>query len=134
MALLEMGYDNLDTDMHVKGVCVDFDRFLADLDFTAGTTDKKDDGFPTEAYHAQMENILMGTGLGRLKLPLFFSVVLNEWDSMLGFDYRFMFLAVDKEFFKQIRHEYAIDGDIAEKCLSADTDVIVVYTGMTKLD
>ena len=31
MGLLEMGYSDPNTDFHVEGVCVDFDRFLADL-------------------------------------------------------------------------------------------------------
>ena len=33
MGLLEMGYSDPNTDLHVEGVCVDFDRFLADLDW-----------------------------------------------------------------------------------------------------
>ena len=41
---------------------------------------------------------------------------------------------VDKDFFRQIYHEYEIDKEIVRKCLSADTDVIVVYTGMTRID
>ncbi len=51
-----------------------------------------------------------------------------------GFNYRFTFLVVDKEFFRQIYHEYEIDKEIVRKCLSADTDVIVVYTGVTRVD
>ncbi|HCU3075557.1 TPA: hypothetical protein OUN49_003641 [Clostridioides difficile] len=134
MGLLEMGYSDPNTDLHVEGVCVDFDRFLADLESVAGTTDDKCEEFPTEAYHAHMEDILTEAGLGRLKLPLLFSVVLDEWLSIHGFNYRFTFLVVDKDFFRQIYHEYEIDKEIVRKCLSADTDIIVVYTGMTRID
>jgi len=134
MGLLEMGYSDPNTDLHVEGVCVDFDRFLADLESVAGTTDDKCEEFPTEAYHAHMEDILIEAGLGRLKLPLLFSVVLDEWLSIHGYNYRFSFLVVDKDFFRQIHHEYEIDKEIVRKCLSADTDVIVVYTGMTRID
>ena len=67
-----MGYSDPNTDLHVEGVCVDFDRFLADLESVAGTTDDKCEEFPTEAYHAHMEDILTEAGLGRLKLPLLF--------------------------------------------------------------
>ena len=112
---------------------MNFDRFLADLESVAGTTDDKCEEFPTEAYHAHMEDILTEAGLGRLKLPLLFSVVLDEWLSIHGFNYRFTFLVVDKDFFRQIYHEYEIDKDIARKCLSRDTDCIVVYTGMTRI-
>ena len=69
-----------------------------------------------------------------MKLPLLFSVVLDEWLSIHGFNYRFTFLVVDKDFFRQIYHEYEIDKEIVRKCLSADTDVIVVYTGVTRID
>ena len=100
MGFLEMGYSDPNTDFHVEGVCVDFDRFLADLESVAGTTDDKCEEFPTEAYHARMEDILTEAGLGRLKLPLLFSVVLDEWLSIHGFNYRFTFLVVDKEFFR----------------------------------
>lgn len=134
MGLLEMGYSDPTADLHVEGVCVDFDRFLADLKSVAGTTDDKCEEFPTEAYHAHMEDILTEAGLGRLKLPLLFSVVLDEWLSIHGFNYRFTFLVVDKDFFRQIYHEYEIDKDIARKCLSRDTDCIVVYTGVTRVD
>lgn len=72
MGLLEMGYSDPTADLHVEGVCVDFDRFLADLESVAGTTDDKCEEFPTEAYHAHMEDILTEAGLGRLKLPLLF--------------------------------------------------------------
>ena len=41
MGLLEMGYSDPTADLHVEGVCVDFDRFLADLESVAGTTDDK---------------------------------------------------------------------------------------------
>lgn len=54
MGLLEMGYSDPTADLHVEGVCVDFDRFLADLESVAGTTDDKCEEFPTEAYHAHM--------------------------------------------------------------------------------
>ena len=70
MGLLEMGYSDPNIDLHVEGVCVDFDRFLADLESVAGTTDDKCEEFPTEAYHVHMEDILTEAGLGRLKLPL----------------------------------------------------------------
>ena len=84
MGLLEMGYSDPTADLHVEGVCVDFDRFLADLESVAGTTDDKCEEFPTEAYHAHMEDILTEAGLGRLKLPLLFSVVLDEWLSFMA--------------------------------------------------
>ena len=63
MGFLEMGYSDPNTDFHVEGVCVDFDRFLADLESVAGTTDDKCEEFPTEAYHAHMEDILTEAGL-----------------------------------------------------------------------
>lgn len=66
MGLLEMGYSDPTADLHVEGVCVDFDRFLADLESVAGTTDDKCEEFPTEAYHAHMEDILTEAGLGKL--------------------------------------------------------------------
>ena len=50
MGLLEMGYSDPNTDLHVEGVCVDFGRFLEDLESVAGTTDDKCEEFPTEAY------------------------------------------------------------------------------------
>ena len=68
MGFLEMGYSDPNTDFHVEGVCVDFDLFIADLESVAGTTDDKCEEFPTEAYHARMEDILTEAGLGRLKL------------------------------------------------------------------
>ena len=45
MGLLEMGYSDPTADLHVEGVCVDFDRFLADLESVAGTTDDKCEEF-----------------------------------------------------------------------------------------
>ena len=129
-----MGYMDHISCVHFEGVCVEFDRFCADLESVACTTDDKCEECPAEAYHAHMEDILTEAGLGRLKLPLLFSVVLDEWLSIHGFNYRFTFLVVDKDFFRQIYHEYEIDKDIVRKCLSADTDVIVVYTGVTRVD
>ena len=72
MGLLEMGYSDPNIDLHVEGVCVDFDRFLADLESVAGTTDDKCEEFPTEAYHVHMEDILTEAGL-----PLYFNMFIN---------------------------------------------------------
>ena len=50
MGLVEMGYVDPTADLHVEGDCVDFDRFLADLESVAGTTDDKCEEFPTEPF------------------------------------------------------------------------------------
>ena len=64
IGLLEMGYSDPTADLHVEGVCVDFDRYLSDLESVAGTTDDKYEDCPTGAYHASMEDNLTETGLG----------------------------------------------------------------------
>ena len=79
MGLLEMGYSDPNTDFHVEGVCVDFDRFLADLESVAGTTDDKCEEFPTEAYHAHMEDILTEAGLTPLEINRFFYTQISDW-------------------------------------------------------
>ncbi len=82
-----MGYSDPTADLHVEGVCVDFDRFLADLESVAGTTDDKCEEFPTEAYHAHMEDILT-SGTWEIETSVALSVVLDEWLSIYGFNYR----------------------------------------------
>ena len=53
--------------------------------------------------------------------------------NLLGCLFRYTFLVMDREHFRQACREYEIDKDIARKCLSRDTNCIVVYTGMTRI-
>ena len=67
----------------------------------------------------------MGTTLAMTLFTPESMFVCNLGDSRIYFS--------DGEHFRQVCREYEIDKDIARKCLSRDTDCIVVYTGMTRV-
>ena len=128
-----MGYSDPNTDLHVEGVCVDFDRFLADLESVAGTTDDKCEEFPTEAYHAHMEDILTEAGLGRLKLPLLFFRRADEWLShSWGSTTALRSLWWIRIFSDRYTMNMRLIKEIVVKMPFADTDVIVVLYGRSK--
>ena len=135
MGYLEIHYEPECTDSVLTCIGLGYGKFLSDLAFTADSEYKQDDDYPEALFHKRMSDLLEDLAEDYLEMPLLFSVELpDEWLSIHGFNYRFTFLVVDKDFFRQIHHEYEIDKDIVRKCLSADTDVIVVYTGVTSVD
>lgn len=123
------------TELNETVICVglEFQKFLSDLYFTTGGYEKSED-YPEEAFHDKLADLLEKYGEEKLELPLLFSVELDEYMSMTGFSYRFTFLAIDKKSFKQICHEYKLDKETKRKCLSKDTDFIVIYAGMSQQD
>lgn len=134
MAYLEMDITDLSGKLCARAVGLGIDRFLADLDFTANGAYEDCDGFPLASFHDKMKGVLDAYTEGRLKLPYLFSVNLDRKMSMLGCPHRYTFLVVDKAFFKRLRREYGVDRETLDKCLSHDTDFIVLYTGMSRQD
>lgn len=133
---LKLGLEStLRTELNEKVICVglEFQKFLTDLYFTTGGYEKFED-YPEEVFHDKLCNLLEKYGKEKLELPLLFSVELDEYMSMTGFSYRFTFLAIDKESFKQVCREYKLDKETKRKCFSKDTDFIVIYTGMSQQD
>ncbi len=133
---LELGLEStLLTELNETVSCVglEFQKFLTDLYFTTGGYEKSDD-YPEEVFHDKLCDLLEKYGEEKLTLPLLFSVELDEYMSMTGFSYRFTFLVIDKESFKQVCHEYKLDKETKRKCFSKDTDFIVIYTGMSQQD
>ena len=90
--------------------------------------------YPETLFHERMSDLLEDLAEDYLEMPLLFSVELPaHMANLLGCLFRYTFLVMDREHFRQICREYEIDKDIARKCLSRDTDCIVVYTGMTRI-
>lgn len=90
--------------------------------------------YPETLFHERMSDLLEDLAEDYLEMPLLFSVELPvHMANLLGCLFRYTFLVMDREHFRQVCREYEIDKDIARKCLSRDTDCIVVYTGMTRI-
>lgn len=132
MGYLQMNLTNLDEDIHTTGICLRYENFLADLDLTADSGFEQEDEYPTERFHEIMENVLENIGADSQRLPLIFTVLLDSEMSFMGCSYCYTFIVMDKSLFMQTDHDYAIDEDTLKKCLSKDTDCIVIYAGMNR--
>lgn len=132
MGYLKMDLTNLDEGFHVSGVCLRYENFLADLDFTADSGFEQEDEYPTERFHEKMGNVLESIGADSQRLPLIFTVLLNSEMSFMDCAYSYTFIVMDKSLFMQTYHDYEIDEDTLSKCLSEDTDCIVFYAGMSR--
>ena len=123
MGYLEIHYEPECTGSVLTCIGLGYGKFLSDLAFTAETL-----------FHERMSDLLEDLAEDYLEMPLLFSVELPvHMANLLGCLFRYTFLVMDREHFRQVCREYEIDKDIARKCLSRDTDCIVVYTGMTRI-
>lgn len=131
MGYLKMDLTNLEENFHVSGICLRYENFLADLNFTADSSFEKRDEYPVECFHEKMGDILKNIGESKQKFPLLFSVCLDSGMSFLDCSYRYTFIVMEKALFKRTRHDYEIDKDTLHKCFSKKTDCIVLYVGMS---
>lgn len=132
MGYLQMDLTNLDEDTHISGVCLRYENFLADLEFTADSSFEQEDEYPTERFHEKMENVLANIGTDSQRLPLIFTVMLDSAMSFTGCSYGYTFIVMNKSCFMQTDHDFAIDEDTLNECLSKDTDCILLYIGMNR--
>ena len=134
MGYLEIHYEPECTDSVLTCIGLGYGKFLSDLAFTADGEYKQDDDYPETLFHKRMSELLEDLAEDYLEMPLLFSVELPaHMANLLGCLFRYTFLVMDREHFRQVCRECEIDKDIARKCLSRDTDCIVVYTGMTRI-
>ena len=120
MGYLEIHYEPECTDSVLTCIGLGYGKFLSDLAFTADSEYKQDDDYPEALFHKRMSDLLEDLAEAHMA-------------NLLGCLFRYTFLVMDKEHFRKVCREYEIDKDIARKCLSRDTDCIVVYTGMTRI-
>ena len=56
MGYLQMQLMNETTETSTIGICLNIDKFYADLDFTANSDFEKWDEYPFERFHERMRN------------------------------------------------------------------------------
>ena len=85
MGYLQMQLMNETTETSTIGICLNIDKFYADLDFTANSDFEKWDEYPFERFHERMREILEEMENKQQELPLLFSIPLDEEMSFLIF-------------------------------------------------
>ena len=133
MGYLQMQLMNETTEKNTKGICLNIDRFFADLDFTANSDFEKWDEYPIERFHEKMSRILEEVEHKQQELPLLFSIPLDEEMSFLECTYCYNFIVVDKNLFQHTQHEFELDIEALEVCRNEDIDCIVLYLGMNTI-
>lgn len=133
MGYLQMQLMNETTEKNTKGICLNIDRFFADLDFTANSDFEKWDEYPFERFHEKMSRILEEVEHKQQELPLLFSIPLDEEMSFLECTYCYNFIMVDKNLFQHTQHEFELDIEALEVCRNEDIDCIVLYLGMNTI-
>ena len=102
---------NETTETITIGICLNIDKFYADLDFTANSDFEKWDEYPIERFHEKMR------------------VILEEM-SFLNITFCYNFIVMDKALFLHTQHEFELDSEALEVCRNEDIGCVVLYLGM----
>ena len=92
MGYLQMQLMNETTETSTIGICLNIDKFYADLDFTANSDFEKWDEYPFERFHERMREILEEMENKQQELPLLFSIPLDEEMSFLNITFCYNFI------------------------------------------
>ena len=131
MSYLEMKLRNEENKTSTNGICLNFGKFLADLDFSTNTEYYKWDEYPIERYHQKMSEVLEKIDHKKQKLPLLISISLDEEMFFLSSTLSYQFIILDKPMFMRMEHEYELDKEALEICRNEDMDCIAIYMGMS---
>ncbi|CCL28019.1 TPA: hypothetical protein ACSVPQ_001590 [Clostridioides difficile] len=131
MSYLEMKLRNEENKTSTNGICLNFGKFLADLDFSTDTEYYKWDEYPIERYHEKMSEVLEKIDHKKQKLPLLISISLDEEMAFLSSTLSYQFIIMDKPMFMRMEHEYELDKEALKICKNEDMDCIVIYMGMS---
>ncbi|VFC16177.1 conjugative transposon protein [Clostridioides difficile] len=99
MGYLQMQLMNETTETSTISICLNIDKFYADLDFTANSDFEKWDEYPFERFHERMREILEEMENKQQELPLLFSIPLDEEMSFLNIKFCYNFIVMDKALF-----------------------------------
>ena len=130
MGYLQMQLMNETTETITIGICLNIDKFYADLDFTANSDFEKWDEYPIERFHEKMRVILEEMENKQQELPLLFSIPLDEEMSFLKITFCYNFIVMDKALFLHTQHEFELDSEALEVCRNEDIGCVVLYLGM----
>ncbi|HCQ6233802.1 TPA: hypothetical protein OL476_001128 [Clostridioides difficile] len=130
MGYLQMQLMNETTETITIGICLNIDKFYADLDFTANSDFEKWDEYPIERCHEKMRVILEEMENKQQELPLLFSIPLDEEMSFLNITFCYNFIVMDKALFLHTQHEFELDSEALEVCRNEDIGCVVLYLGM----
>ena len=122
MGYLQMQLMNETTETSTIGICLNIDKFYADLDFTANSDFEKWDEYPFERFHERMREILEEMENKQQELPLLFSIPLDEEMSFLNITFCYNFIVMDKALFLHTQHEFEFDSEALEVCRNEDVD------------
>ena len=101
---LEIHYEPECTDSVLTCIGLGYGKFLSDLAFTADSKYKQDDDYPETLFHERMSDLLEDLAEDYLEMPLLFSVELPaHMANLLGCLFRYTFLVMDREHFRQMR-------------------------------
>ncbi|MCR0195038.1 hypothetical protein MKA49_04065 [[Clostridium] innocuum] len=104
MGYLQMQLMNETTETITIGICLNIDKFYADLDFTANSDFEKWDEYPIERFHEKVRVILEEMENKQQELPLLFSIPLDEEMSFLNITFCYNFIVMDKALFLHTQH------------------------------
>lgn len=130
MGYLQMQLINETTEKNIKAICLNIDRFFADLGFTADSDFEKWDEYPFERFHEKMSGILEEVEHKHQELPLLFSIPLDEEMSFLDYTFCYNFIVMDRFLFLHTQHVFDIDSEGLDLGLNEDMDCVVLYLGM----
>ena len=103
MGYLEIHYEPECTDSVLTCIGLGYGKFLSDLAFTADSDYKQDDDYPETLFHERMSYLLEDLAEDYLEMPLLFSVELPApMANLLGCLFRYTFLVMDREHFRQV--------------------------------
>lgn len=95
MSYLEMKLRNDENKTSTNGICLNFGKFLTDLDFSTDTEYYKWDEYPIERYHEKMSEVLEKIDHKKQKLPLLISISLDEEMASLNSTFCYQFIIMD---------------------------------------
>ena len=126
MGYLQMQLMNETTETITISICLNIDKFYADLDFTANSDFEKWDEYPIERFHEKVRVILEEMENKQQELPLLFSIPLDEEMSFLNITFCYNFIVMDKALFLHTQHEFELDSEALEVCRNEDIGCVVL--------
>ena len=95
MSYMEMQLKNEMCEAITKGICLNFGNFIDDLNFSSDMNYYQLEEYPIERYHAKMSELLENTEHRQQKVPLLFSIPLEEEMTFLNCTFCYQFIVME---------------------------------------
>ncbi|MBY7141794.1 hypothetical protein KFZ56_01525 [Virgibacillus sp. NKC19-3] len=132
MENLKIGAVHIDTNKHIKCICLNYDQFVSDSN---KLTNPRHDGFginPKERFASRVDKILHEILHGVRTLPDRFYIRLENRYSICNCRIDYVFEVMEKDFLKENIQGSEIPEQTLKYCLDSDNDIVMLYIGMNK--